>query len=533
MLIAELQPDPQAQCRTYERVCEDLFQILHSYYPYCKVFPFGSTITGLSFKKSDLDIYIFGINNGEEVRHLYKVKRVLLDSRFFSNTIVIANAKIPIMKCVHMRTKLNCDINIRNMLGVCNSKLILYYLKLAPKIKTIIIILKFWGKVHKLTGQNHLFTNYSLTLMLLFFLQHQPYHVPTVYSLQRDPSCNNIQDGWNGGFRELYRYPSKLHEESVVRILLNFFRFYTDFEYSINVINPYLGIAIRKEAFGKPETLPCAYAMYIHHVKSDRCKPLKIESSVCVQDPFEHCRNTTPVVTDSTLMAFINLCRSGAKICEEGEDNFLYKLFTIEPENFRPQLLFGAISRQCVIPMGLNNSYLYKKVNMTSQKDRKKEIFSLWIDSFNKFTKTILCDVFCFEVKEIEHTAHKNMKKEGQTDIHDQVNEQRFMCTAMLNLWSNRKTGGKLTRDLEKAPVLEKEIAISKKLLDIYKDIKPNESILECEVILAPKEDPPGITVEIKKIKSYKKIFKSFADFYVSHFPNWFKTYEKELCTKS
>nr|CAH7715488.1 unnamed protein product [Callosobruchus chinensis] len=177
----------QQQLRNLFGITSELQMILSRVFPQCQVHPFGSMVTGLCFRNSDVDLHISGIRRIDEndVPLLYRLKRMLyLDSNVFRYVLVIATAKIPIIKCLHTATDMRCDINLRNMLGVCNSQLIKYYMSLNPKLIDLMFIVKYWAKIHKLTGQNHVFTNYSIAIMVIFFLQQPPYNFYPVYNLQ-------------------------------------------------------------------------------------------------------------------------------------------------------------------------------------------------------------------------------------------------------------------------------------------------------------------------------------------------------------
>ncbi|VEN42443.1 unnamed protein product [Callosobruchus maculatus] len=176
----------QQQLRNFFGIASELQMVLSRAFPQCQVHPFGSMVTGLCFRNSDVDLYISGVRRRDEndVPLLYRLKRMLTDSNVFRYVIVIANAKIPIMKCIHTATDMRCDINLRNMLGVCNSQLIKYYMSLNPKLTDLMFIIKYWAKIHKLTGQNHLFTNYSIAMMVIFFLQQPPYNFYPVHNIQ-------------------------------------------------------------------------------------------------------------------------------------------------------------------------------------------------------------------------------------------------------------------------------------------------------------------------------------------------------------
>ncbi|CAH1160143.1 unnamed protein product [Phaedon cochleariae] len=514
----------------YDKICQDLYGTLIHSFPRCQIFPFGSTVTGLGFKSSDIDVYIAGIRHGDNnVPLLYKIRTILRHSQLFTNAIVIANAKIPILKCVHIQSGMNCDINIRNMLGVCNSNLINYYLNLDMKIRRIMLFIKYWAKTHKLTGQNHLFTNYSLSLMLIFFLQLAPYNVPSVFSLQ-DFRSKNMQDGWNGGFSKKNFYNKHLKGVSLVGLLSEFFKFYSEFDYGVYVIVPYLGVPIKKSDFKDPKLLyDSVFFIYKRYIEIEGNLPLKVDASICVQDPFEHSRNTTPIVSDSTLNIFVNLCCLGRKLCEEGETGLLYRLVNETPPNVMMELLTNSNFVQFSIPMSLNTKYLKKKLE---EKVSNDTIEKMWFKSVNEFLLIVLKDFLNIEVRDIteESTNSKAKKAEGQNDVHDKEESlYSYRCAAKLNFWQNRKAILKNINKAEASSVVEREVEVTKQLMALYKDINLRDNIVEFEISLVSKYDPPQMLISVTKITSYKKTFKVFSHCLASNFTSWFETYEKEL----
>ena len=124
-LINYLQPNQQELDIKYRDLCYDLHGCLQSSFPGCKVFPFGSSVTKLNCSNSDVDIYI-EVENGNVngAQYVKKARNVLHKSHLFSNVFAITKAKTPIVKCVHFPTKVNCDINFKNLLGICNTFLI-------------------------------------------------------------------------------------------------------------------------------------------------------------------------------------------------------------------------------------------------------------------------------------------------------------------------------------------------------------------------------------------------------------------------
>lgn len=521
-----LQVDSVNHYVNYQKVYMDLFQSIFVNYPYCQIHPFGSTVTGLCFKNSDVDVYISGIYEGcdKAVQYLYSIREILLKSRKFTNTIVIAHAKIPIVKCIHKETHICCDINIKNMLGVCNSKLIKYYLSIDEKIKHMMIVLKYWGKVHKITGQNHLFTNYSLYMMVIFFLQQKPFYFPSVLCLQRDDRFYIPQDSWNGGFKALNVYRSTietLRKMTFLEMLAGFFEFYSKFQYNTLVICPYLGKSIEKELFKTPEALPRYFNIYKQFVGIETNQPLKFESCICIQDPFEHARNTTSVILETVLERFVGFSQLAMKLCDAGSTNLFYKLFT---EDLHFEKKVAQISRSNISDTSTIVFTYSPKNSETSSEEMKKEA---WFETVTEFMKIVLKDFMDFEIQEnLEPLPAKNMRDNDQTEVHDQ-RSVHLKCSGKLNVWDNRKNQLKrFNKEFETNNFLEREIAVTE-FIKKNCGITPTIVILEFEFVLKFSVDPGSVEVNIKKISCYKNTFRNFSVYFMSHIKSWFAEYER------
>ncbi|XP_056646252.1 terminal uridylyltransferase Tailor-like [Diorhabda sublineata] len=511
---------PLAHINKCNRICMDLLNTFRNVYPYCHIHQFGSSITGLCFCGSDVDIYISGIRkqHQEDIRHLYRLKHLLNNSNMFHNILVIGQAKIPILKCVHTATNTNCDINIRNKLGLCNSRLISYYLNIDVKLKQMMLIIKYWAKVHRITGQNHLFTNYSFCMMIIFYLQGNPYNLPSVKYLQSDPAYTNRQDDWNGGFQCIKAFCPHVRSSSLLDLLSNFFSYYAEFDYGTYVICPFLGRPVKKSDFKDPDGLPQGYDTYKSVVKLEGNRPLKVDATICVQDPFEHTRNITPIVSESTLDIFVKFCKHAKKLTEQGETGFLYKLFTQTPPNAKIQLLAQTNFIQFGVEMGTSIDYIRRNVDVN---DESKD---LWFDSVKRFALIALRNFCNMTVTEEGVSGNKRQKMNEHSDVTSDFGNVigSFKCSATLNVWHNRP------KSKQDRGIVEQETEITKKMLEMYKNID-KVKIIEFSMVLERRIEPAQVIFSLTKINCYKKVFKTFGKFFSTTFGKWFAIYEKEL----
>ncbi|CAH0559982.1 unnamed protein product [Brassicogethes aeneus] len=524
ILMRTLQPNLEAEFAKYHQICIDLKQALVHFFPQCLIYPFGSTISGVCFNLSDVDVYVENMrfNSEKDVKCLFKAKSALARSRRFANIIVIPKAKIPILKTVHVRTKINVDINCKNMLGVFNSQLIKYYIDVDSKrVKPLIMAIKYWAKVQKITGSNHLITNYSLCMLIIFYLQ-QHFSIPSVRELQRDPSVRHLQNGWNGAFTPIH-CSNPLGNATTLELLKGFFTYYSTFKYKSHIICPYLGKCLEKSTFEKIETVPKDFTHY-RKIASTEGESLKIDSAICLQDPFEHNRNTMSQITPVTLSVFTMYCSLAATICAEGETNLLHKLFTQKPEGFTTLSNTDEQAEFSLHKKG-NPAYLPELNPM--------EINAAWFKVIVNYTKTVFRDLLLFSMEEIcePPTPSKVTKQEGQDDVHTNSNFAEkivFKCEGKFDTWTVRKNIARTVAST-KTTFLEKELELTEHLKNIYKGIENSSELIGFQLSIICKNEPCSVTIQIQKSFSHKKIFKTFTQFITSKFPHWFSFYEGDL----
>lgn len=298
-----------------------------------QVQPFGSIVTGLGIKTSDIDCYIQLPPNYHQINAVKWAKKILQRHYpKFSQLIAITTAKVPIVKFLHEPTGFNCDVNFSSSNGVRNSKLVAFLLSLDSRAMPLAIIIKYWGKRFNLTGTN-LMANYTLTLMVIFYLQGKSV-LPSVEELQRDTECFWV-DNWNTAFSDGCEYVSD-NSESLYMLLGGFFDYYYNFDYAQDLISPYLGRPVKKEEIKHVNMLPPSYKLYQQNVLTKRCDVIRCDVSMCVQDPFQHSRNCSVAVFPrlfKKIHAYFGL--ASKTFHENSSDRFLQELFSASI----PQLL--------------------------------------------------------------------------------------------------------------------------------------------------------------------------------------------------
>jgi len=94
-------------------------------------------------------------------------------------TLKKLNYSVPSIKAIHLKTGIICDVSVTNGLAVHNSQLIGHLFDLQPECVALFHYLKRWLKVFDVS-----FKGFTLTLMLIFYLQHNRL-LPSVWEVQQ------------------------------------------------------------------------------------------------------------------------------------------------------------------------------------------------------------------------------------------------------------------------------------------------------------------------------------------------------------
>ena len=100
-------------------VCQLLQEVFGEVYPGASVVPFGSTVSGVGWKGSDLDVCLLtGVTPSQSDDTGVDYSLVIDMLRSFApgctNIIPVLTAKCPLVKFTHQPTGLSCDLSVNN-----------------------------------------------------------------------------------------------------------------------------------------------------------------------------------------------------------------------------------------------------------------------------------------------------------------------------------------------------------------------------------------------------------------------------------
>ncbi|CAG5125515.1 unnamed protein product, partial [Candidula unifasciata] len=210
---------------------------------------FGSSCNGFGFDKSDMDICLTFTQRkiGDKVMVIESLARKMKQHLDLTNVQAIPTAKVPIVKFTVKKTGLEGDISLYNTLAEQNTKLLLCYNKIDPRVNTLGYAIKTFAKVCDIGDASRgSLSSYAYILMMLYYLQQvEPPVIPVLQELYRgDKKPQRLVEGWDAWFQDDLSLLDELWPEkgknsmSVAELWLGFLCFYVEeFKYKEHVVS--------------------------------------------------------------------------------------------------------------------------------------------------------------------------------------------------------------------------------------------------------------------------------------------------------
>ncbi|XP_061442460.1 poly(A) RNA polymerase, mitochondrial [Rhineura floridana] len=301
--------------------CSLIQDIASAYFPDCVVKPFGSSVNSFGKLGCDLDMFLDldGVRKKTTKRNTgpfninYLMKRLPSEriatqkilyaiSEFIDNfgpgcvgVQKILNARCPLVKFSHQPSGFQCDLTTNNRYALKSSELLYIYGSLDPRVRALVFSVRCWARAHAITSSipGPWITNFSLTMMVLFFLQRRkPPVIPTLDQLKElaDAEDKCIIEGYDCTLvSNLNKIKPTGNTDTLDVLLGDFFEYFGTFAFNRYSLN------IRK---GKEQNKPEETALHI-------------------QNPFEKNLNISKNVNATQLERFVNLARESAWLLQQ------------------------------------------------------------------------------------------------------------------------------------------------------------------------------------------------------------------------
>jgi len=229
--------------------------------PSIDVVRFGSTANGLSVRSSndiDVSVQISGLEKIEDEENQAKEKSELIEKigSYFESLgvekiLILANARVPVVKFTYPETKTHVDITINNTLACLNTKLLADYCAIDERLPQMVSIVKYWAKQRDVNDPYQgTLSSYCYVLMCIFHLQtRHPAILPVLQDLP--PTVSEQVGEWKVSYfdnvEELQGFGSK-NAQTLAELVWQFFEYWAwRHDYQHSVVSIRLGKAITKE----------------------------------------------------------------------------------------------------------------------------------------------------------------------------------------------------------------------------------------------------------------------------------------------
>lgn len=352
----------------------------------------------------------------------------------FEQTIAIVNAKIPLLKCVHVKTGFSCDFSFTSPMGRYNSQIIRQIIYIDHRIHPLVLILKHWMRTRCLLGTGKI-TSYCLIMMVIFYLQTVKILKPLAIYQTQVPKF--IVDkywnlAWNTSFPNRYNiYP----EITISSLLQGFVNYYKDFDFNKYIICPLYGQTYERSSFATK--IPTEFDAYVEYMKSDGASPLNLHYPMCVQDPFALNHNVASSCRSVFRYFNLELCHASEMFRTQMKPGvtsaeFLYKFFTefaVDPETNKEVNTSKSTEFQVrLLPLEFELSVIRRMMmenNQSSEPVEPDQVRRRWSGLTVSLIKFIFEKLFKLQVTAVsmENNSNERLRKyqklNGQKDVSD------------------------------------------------------------------------------------------------------------------
>ncbi|XP_075146734.1 tailor [Haematobia irritans] len=293
----------------YKIIENDLLELIKPLFPNqtIKIYYFGSRLCGIGSRDSDLDIFVdigetFHTHENrvtdEILSKFEKVQKALKSHpKSWKGLVVVKKARVPILKIMHSNTSIECDINFSHSLGHINTLMLDYIFTLQPLARIMCIYVKKW--IHH-TGFVNEISTYSMNLMVIFYLQILNLLPPLEKLFRNVDKETALSVGpWLATYQPLTLKELDIKPVDPINVrshILQFFKYFSDFDYQNLIVCPYFGCPLKKDTF--ITMMPNRYTSYI---EKNNAFALESEKPIVVQDPIQLNHNVTKGMTAFNL----------------------------------------------------------------------------------------------------------------------------------------------------------------------------------------------------------------------------------------
>lgn len=339
---------------------------------------FGSSVNGLGFKDSDIDL-ILRVKTDDANSKIDK-RRILrtiknIGPKFLPGKYILINSKrCPIVKIECLDNKKNrnkqqrrgnfnfakIDVSIADgkPLTIHNSKCIRFLCQLEPKFHLLAIVVRYWSKAQDLIIPGYM-SSYAMVCMLILFCQtlEEPL-LPSYDSMREKAEQRSFEfNGWDCSIcMDSSSYKRSENKQKLSLLLLCFFEMYLNFNYASDFVNIRTGRCMSKSEFAGSPYYSGSF---------------KFNDFLNIQDPFDLSHNLTAGMNEAYFRKFLIILRRSYSTLHN-------------------QLITCSLRPSVNSDWGLNSIFCRFKMDPDKSKANKKKEFVTKKKTDNKLeTKTV------------------------------------------------------------------------------------------------------------------------------------------------
>ncbi len=492
----------------------------------CVLHFFGSTDNSVGFRNSDIDLFIElkELNNSAKkidyftaMEYLTKMKTVFKRDLNFFIPKPIESLRCPLIKIdfKNMSEKfrnnkslfeelqtsgISCDLSLTNGLGQHNSRLIRLFCDIEPRFQDLAIILRYWAKANEFIGSNAM-SSYAFTQLIIFFCQTlSPPLLPSVDYLRQLTNKSIIVDDWECSFCHNTDLIKKSeNEQSIIELLVQFFKFYSNFEFITQVICPKTGLPQHKYDFNSQNK-----TTFNTKNKNRTQLNFKLTSLCCIQDPFNLEHNLSAHLSFNVFDRFVEYVKHIALNTEsifttkKGDNDWgISKIITkFDPTNGYPI----AVSSSGIPSLKL----VLKSAQMCSQ-----EIIKTITNEFCDMTLILLENIYNIDS---QLTGKWDIIFERISPFAEYTINLKELDLQVIDDNNREVAKSQIKCKLKDLTDFDKEKAITEKVIENLKDKKFSSFSIKCRFVLFinARITCPFVDMEIIDLKPSSRAVTSF-----------------------
>jgi len=368
-------------------VCRQIELAISGMFPNAQVLPFGSAINGFGTCTSDQDMIlvldkvrevpeevadrlvfqakgaVYGNWRDQVQRYCEEVADIM--QKFLpgcQDVQRILNARVPIIKYFHQFAGLECDLSMSSSSGLHMSCLLHLWGDMDWRVRPLVTTVRRWASSRGLVKQvrpTHFFTNFTLTMLVVCYLQQVHSMLPSMNNLVDRSSSKDFfvcEDGIDIQFlHNISGHKEQLNscfssDISLSDLFLGFLNFYSVFDFYSLALCPISGSSKPKE------------------------KSWRNSSAMDLINPLEPDLNVSYNVNNRALDIFQSRCREDSvkmqklrQVEDGGESNNEGLFWLFDGKNASPPRAKYSIPR-------IESIGLKKEVDMNEQSEPKKTV---------------------------------------------------------------------------------------------------------------------------------------------------------------